>query len=161
MEKPDYLEGVSLASLLNGEEEPVRQDIFAEINFHTSYEPARCVRTERYKYIRYYDASFLKINQSNIDESLTKDYLMERGLSNRKKDEEALYDLVYDPGERKNLAEDAEYGQVLANMRQRLKEYEEKTEDPIREGLMAVKPGWKVNRKECQKASSQYPEDYM
>ena len=161
LEKPDYLEGVSLASLLNGEEEPVRQDIFAEINFHTSYEPARCVRTERYKYIRYYDASFLKINQSNIDESLTKDYLMERGLSNRKKDEEALYDLVYDPGERKNLAEDAEYGQVLANMRQRLKEYEEKTEDPIREGLMAVKPGWKVNRKECQKASSQYPEDYM
>ena len=72
-----------------------------------------------------------------------------------------MYDLVYDPGERKNLAEDAEYGQVLANMRQRLKEYEEKTEDPIREGLMAVKPGWKVNRKECQKASSQYPEDYM
>lgn len=161
LEKPDYLEGVSLVPLLKGEEEALRQDIFAEINFHTSYEPARCVRTERYKYIRYYDTSYLKINRSNMDESLTKDYFMERGLQDRAKDEEALYDLAYDPGERRNLAGEPEYSRVLADMRQRLKEYEERTEDPILEGLMAVKPGWKVNRKECQKASSKNPEDYI
>jgi N-sulfoglucosamine sulfohydrolase len=161
LEKPDYLEGVSLVPLLEGGEEPVRSDIFAEINFHTSYEPARCVRTERYKYICYYDTSYLQTNLSNIDESQTKDYFMERGLKGREKYEEALYDLVYDPGERRNLAKEPEYKAVLEKMRDRLKEYEERTEDPIRSGPVAVRSGWKVNRRECQTASSKNPEDYI
>ncbi len=161
LEKPDYLEGVSLVPLMTGEQDQVRDDIFAEFNFHTSYEPVRCVRTGRYKYIRCYDTSYLKINRSNIDESLTKDYFGERGLHEQKKAEEALYDLVYDPGERRDLTKDPEYGSVLLDMRKRLEAYEQKTKDPIRDGLMEVKPGWKVNKKECQKASSENPEDYV
>ena len=159
--KPDYLEGVSMVPLLTGETDTVREHIFAEINFHTSYEPARCVRTGRYKYIRYYDTSYLKINRSNIDESLTKDYFMDHGLDEQKKDEEALYDLVYDPGERRNLAEKPEYEEVLLDMRSRLEDWQEKTDDAVRTGLMEVKTGWKVNRKECLKASSKNPEDYV
>lgn len=161
MERPDYLEGVSLVPLLDGGEEPVREDIFAEINFHTSYEPARCVRTMRYKYIRYYDDSYLGMNLSNIDESRTKDYFMEQELMSRTKEKEALYDLIYDPGERRNLAGEPEYGAVLQDMRSRLRAYEERTKDPILMGPIEVKPGWKVNRKECQKASSQNPDDYI
>lgn len=161
LKKPDYLEGVSAAPLLLGETDQVRDDVFAEINFHTSYEPARCVRTGRYKYIRYYDASYLKINRSNIDESLTKDFFMERDLDRQKKAEEALYDLVYDPGERRNLVGDEEYEGVLLDMRRRLEDYQEKTDDPVRNGLMEVKPGWKVNKRECLKASSKNPEDYV
>ncbi len=80
-EKPDYLEGISLKPLLDGGTDEVREDVFAEINFHTSYEPVRCVRTKRYKYIRYYDPDYLKINLSNIDESGSKDLLFsERDL---------------------------------------------------------------------------------
>lgn len=160
-EKPDYLEGVSAVPLLSGERNFVRDDIFAEINFHTSYEPARCVRTGRYKYIRYYDASYLKINRSNIDESLTKDFFMDRDLDRQKKAGEALYDLVYDPGERRNLVGAPGYEDVLLDMRRRLEDYQEKTKDPVRSGLTEVKPGWKVNRKECLKASSKNPEDYV
>lgn len=161
LEKPDYLEGVSLVPLLRGEVEEVREDIFAEINFHTSYEPARCVRTRRYKYIRYYDTSYLKINRSNVDESMTKDYFMGRDLEKQKKEREALYDLVYDPGERRNLVTDPEYEGILLDMKNRLEDYEEKTHDPIREGLMEVRPEWKVNKRECEKASSKNPEDYL
>lgn len=161
LEKPDYLEGVSLVPLLKGGNEPVRTDIFAEINFHTSYEPARCVRTERYKYICYYDTDYLRTNLSNIDESGTKDYFMERGLKDREKYGEALYDLVYDPGERRNLVKEPEYEMVLQEMRDRLEAYEERTEDPIRSGSVEVRPGWKVNRRECQTASSKNPEDYI
>lgn len=161
LEKPDYLEGVSLLPLLNREKESVRDAVFAEINFHTSYEPARCVRTERYKYIRYYDPSYLKINQSNIDESGTKDYFACRELDQRVKYEEALYDLVYDPGERYNVAGQEEYREVRTELAARLAAHEDRTKDPIRTGEIEIQPGWKVNRKECRTASSKNPEDYI
>ena len=150
-----------MVPLLMVETDQVRDDIFAEINFHTSYEPARCVRTGRYKYIRYYDTSYLKINRSNIDESLTKDHFMERGLDEQKKEEEALYDLVYDPGERRNLAKDPEHERILLDMRARLEYYEKKTADPIQDGPIPIRPQWKVNRRACQKASSKDPKDYV
>lgn len=161
LEKPDYLEGVSLEPLLEKRQTSVRDDIFAEINFHTSYEPVRCVRTERYKYIRYYDPSYLKINLSNMDESLSKNYYLQHGLENQVKYEEALYDLIYDPGERNNLVGKQEYVSVKTEMAARLERYEIRTEDPILNGEIRVRPEWKVNKKECWKASSKNPTDYV
>src|SRR5690606_32192045 len=49
---PDGLQGVSLLPLATGERETVRDAIFGEVNFHAASEPRRCVRTERWKYIR-------------------------------------------------------------------------------------------------------------
>ena len=74
---------------------------------------------------------------------------------------QALYDLAYDPGERNNLAGREEYGEVLREMRRRLEQYQVQTEDPLLLGPIAVKPEWKVNRKECDKASSKNPDDYI
>ena len=50
---------------------------------------------------------------------------------------------------------------MLLDMRSRLEDWQEKTDDAVRTGLMEVKTGWKVNRKECLKASSKNPEDYV
>ncbi len=159
--KPEWLEGCSLMPMLEGRQEKVRDEIFAEINFHTSYEPVRCVRTERYKYIRYWDEEWRKTNLSNIDESGTKAFFMERGLTERRKAGEALYDLVYDPGERCNVAGQPEYEEIRRDMAKRLYAVQERTEDPILEGPISVQEGWKVNRRECEKASSKNPEDYV
>lgn len=161
LEKPDYLEGVSLAPMLEEGKRSVRDEIFAEVNFHTSYEPIRCVRTERYKYIRYYDKDYLKINRSNIDESLTKAYLMEHGLERQVKYEEGLYDLLYDTGERNNLAGNPNYQEIKSQLAARLEAHLEKTGDPIRHGAIPVQSGWKVNKVECETASSKNPEDYV
>lgn len=161
LESPDYLEGISFAPMFQNPESTVRDEIFAEVNFHTSYEPIRCIRTERYKYIRYYDTSYLRINKSNIDESPTKDYFMERGLSEQGKYEEALYDLVYDTGERKNLAEESEYAGIREELSGRLERHMRKTSDPLLDGGITVLPGWKVNKKECLTASSKNPDDYV
>lgn len=161
IEEPDWLEGESLIPLLEGTAREVREDLLGEINFHTSYEPARSIRTRRHKYIRYYDGSYLGINQSNIDESPTKDYFVERGLEGQSKWSEALYDLAYDPGERCNLASRPEYGGILRDMRGRLAGYQERTRDPLLQGEIAIKSHWKVNKKECIKASSHNPEDYV
>ncbi len=49
---PEWLQGESLLPLANGEAEEVRDAIFAEKTYHVAYEPERCVRTHRWKYIR-------------------------------------------------------------------------------------------------------------
>ncbi|RRD94531.1 N-sulfoglucosamine sulfohydrolase [Clostridiales bacterium COT073_COT-073] len=159
--KPEYLEGVSLLPLLIKEQKEVRQEIMAEINFHTSYEPARCIRNQRYKYIRYFDPEYLRINQSNIDESLTKDFFNEQGLQQYIKAEEALYDLTFDPSERNNLAVNAEYREIKEELKQKLLDWQIKTQDPILNGEIKIRPEWKVNTKQCQKAKSGRPEDYV
>ena len=159
--EPEWLEGTSLTPVLEGSKEEVRDEIFAEVNFHTSYEPIRCVRTKRYKYIRYYDPEWLKVNRSNIDESPTKNFFSERELDRQTKYEEGLYDLVYDPGERRNLADIEEYREIKEEMAGRLKAIQEKTGDPLLKGGIAIQPEWKVNRRECDKASSKNPEDYV
>lgn len=161
LEKPAYLEGISFAPMLRAPKETVRDEIFAEVNFHTSYEPIRCIRTERYKYIRYYDTTYLGINKSNIDESMTKDYFMERELDTQTKYREALYDLVFDTGERNNLADNAGYASIRAELAERLERHLKRTNDPILNGAIPILPGWKVNKTTCGKASSKNPDDYV
>ena len=161
IEKPSYLEGKSLKPIIDGTQEKVRDEIYSEINFHTSYEPTRCVRTERYKYIRYYDTDYLKINLSNIDESKTKDFFLNNDLRSKLKYEEALYDLVYDVGERNNLINDNKYTNVKNKLIKLLEEQQINTHDPLLNNEIKYNPKWKVNKKECEFASSKNPNDYV
>lgn len=158
---PDYLEGVSLAPCLEDPEAEVRREIFAQVNFHTSYEPIRCIRTKRYKYIRYFDQGHLVTNPSNTDESPTKAFFSRQGFETRAKPREALYDLVYDVGERNNLIGDPEYGEILQDLRRRLHSEMERTRDPLLQGAIPVRPHWKVNKPDCRQASSKDPNDYV
>lgn len=160
LDKPSYLEGQSFAPVFLDPQAKVGHDIFAEVTFHTSYEPIRCIRTKRYKLIRYYDLDYLGINYSNIDESLTKDFFMDHGLSTRRKMQEALYDVYYDPGERNNLIAQEDMQAVLAKLRQKLDQHLKDTADPILQGSITIQNSWKVNRKDCLQASSKNPEDY-
>ena len=140
---------------------PTRDEIFAEVSFHTSYEPIRCIRTKRYKYIRYYDEEYLKINQSNIDESLSKDYLLKNDLDKQVKYKEALYDLYYDIGERNNLIDNEELLEVKNALVEKLENHLNATEDIILQGEIPIKKEWKVNKKECKQASSKDDNDYV
>lgn len=160
IEKPSYLEGTSHAGIFRGESDPGDEAVFSEINFHASYEPARAVRTARYKYVRYFDGTWPYINQSNIDGSTVKNFYLEHGLGDRKKDMEYLFDLYYDVFETNNLAEDPRYEGVLDEMRQRLRAFMEHTDDPLLNGPIEVRPEWKVNRRECVAAGSKDPADY-
>ena len=117
LNKPDYLEGKSFAEAFVDNKAVLDEYIFAEVNFHTSYEPVRCVRTKHYKYIKYYDETWNKVNLSNMDESVPKDFLMNNGLKEKVKYREGLFDLYYDPTERNNLVEDSKYKEVLEKLR--------------------------------------------
>lgn len=160
IEKPGYLEGVSHAALFLGEDDPGDEAVFSEINFHTSYEPARAVRTERYKYVRYFDDTWDRVNLSNIDGSTVKNLYLDNGLTERRKPSECLFDLYYDVFETNNVAHDERYAEVLDDMRSRLRDFMERTDDPLLKGAIEIRPEWKVSRRECVAAGSKNPEDY-
>lgn len=160
IEKPGHLEGVSHAALFWGEDDPGDEAVFSEINFHTSYEPARAVRTERYKYVRYFDDTWDRVNLSNIDGSTVKNLYLENDLAERRKPSECLFDLYYDVFETNNVAHDERYAEVLDDMRSRLRDFMERTDDPLLKGAIEIRPEWKVSRRECVAAGSKNPEDY-
>jgi N-sulfoglucosamine sulfohydrolase len=145
---PDWLEGHSLLPLLEGQEDRVREDLFAEVTYHAAYEPMRCIRTERFKYIRYFD-DFIDTVKPNIDWSPSKDFLIENGLRERPHDPpEMLFDLYFDPGERANQAGDSHYADIRSDLANRLQCWMEKTSDPLLQGRVPRPAGTKANRKD-------------
>ncbi len=142
IEKPERLQGKSLLPLVNGKTDAVRDEIHAEVNYHAAYEPQRCVRTDRYKYIRRFDNRDAPV-LPNVDDSLSKNVLMEAGWPTRQ--QEMLYDTILDSDEACNLVNDAEYADVLADMRKRLQRWQRATDDPILNGHIAPSAETVVN----------------
>ena len=159
VEKPNYLQGQSYADVFGDTKIEKDEFIYAEVNFHTSYEPIRCVRNNRFKYVKYFD-DYDHYNLSNMDESLTKTVYMNVDLKNRIKPMEALYDTWYDRGEVNNVIDDPQYHDVVETLRNALHEHMVKTNDPLLDGEIEVKPNYKVNKRECEQASSKNPDDY-
>ncbi len=146
--QPQWLEGQSMVPLFNGDKAQIRDEVFSEVSFHAAYEPKRCIRTERYKYIRWYDDHDQQV-LANIDESLSKDFLMQHGFEHVKKEREMLFDLYLDPVERVNLIGREEYKAISENLASRLDAWMHQTNDPILKGKIIKPEGAKINRLEC------------
>ena len=143
--RPPYLQGESLLPLANGEAEEVREAIFAEKTYHVAYEPERCVRTHRWKYIRrFYDEHPTPV-LANIDDGPSKDVILSDGFATRPIPAERLYDLLYDPNEANDLAGGPGYANVLDEMRSRLDRWMKETEDPLLDGPVPAPPGAELN----------------
>ncbi len=133
IEPPDWLQGASLMPLIRGETDEVREEITAEVNYHAAYEPQRCVRTRRWKYVRRYDGRTKPV-LPNCDDSPSKTLWLDHGWADIAPPEEALYDLVFDPHEMNNLVGDEKHESVLEDMRTRLRCWMEETDDPLLQG---------------------------
>jgi N-sulfoglucosamine sulfohydrolase len=144
VEQPDWLQGSSLMPLVRGEVERLHEAIFAETTFHAAYQPHRAVRTERWKYIRRFD-DYEHPVLANCDDSASKDLWVEAGWGDQIVPLEQLYDLVLDPTEGQNRAEDPACAEALAEMRGRLDAWMEETEDPLLQGPVEPPPGAAVN----------------
>ena len=147
VDKPGWLEGKSLISLVNGEVDELHEAVFATVNFHAAYEPQRAVRTRRHKYIRRHDEHPTPV-LSNYDDSPSKRLLMDRGWGDRPVPREALYDLVFDPHETNNLAHDPAMAGVLTDLRGQLDDWMRRTDDPGRHGAIAPPRGARLNRQD-------------
>jgi N-sulfoglucosamine sulfohydrolase len=123
------IHGRSFAPLLLGGKHVPDEQIFAERNFHDDYDPMRCVRTGRYKLIR---------NVARRDRYMLPSEATERDTwatmqkSGKPRPFEELYDLEKDPNEFRDVAGDAAYAPVLADMRHRLDAWMNATADFIR-----------------------------
>ncbi|MEK3883745.1 sulfatase [Paenibacillus sp. PL2-23] len=148
LRKPDHLQGVSLLPLLQGTAEKVRDEVFAEVTFHAAYEPLRCIRTERYKLIRWFDEHDRPV-PANIDDSPSKAFLVEHGLLEERRDSEALYDLYLDPVERVNVVRKERYEKVYQELSDRLLAWMEQTGDPLLKGRVPIPEGARINKSSC------------
>ncbi len=126
---PSWLQGRSLMPLVRGETEQLHDAVFAETTFHAAYQPHRCVRTERWKYIRRFD-DYPHPILANCDDSDSKNLWVENGWGEQVIPSEQLYDLLFDPNEGNNLAGDPPRGVVLAEMRERLDTWMRETAGP-------------------------------
>ncbi|MBL8991755.1 MAG: sulfatase [Spirochaetia bacterium] len=144
LEKPERLQGKSLLPILQGKAEEVNGEIFSEVTYHAAYEPQRCVRTKRYKFIRRFDGRQDEVFP-NVDDSPSKSYLLERNWKKRPENAEALYNLDFDPLEKKNLVNDPQLASVAAELRAKLEAWMKRTDDPLLKGAVAPPQGAKVN----------------
>jgi len=143
-DQPAFLQGESLLPLVHDEVDRIHDEVFTEVTFHAAYEPTRAVRTERWKYIRRFDDDPHPV-LANCDDSASKETLVRAGWGNQHVGSEQLYDLVLDPNEVRNLAEDPGHAEVRSELRDRLAAWMEETDDPLLEGPVPVPPGAVVN----------------
>jgi arylsulfatase A-like enzyme len=141
--QPDWLQGKSMMPLLEGKADQIREEIFAEVTFHAAYEPMRCVRTDRYKLIRFYDDH--AVVPSNMDDGTSKTFVLDHGLMQyAKREKEMLFDLYLDPVERVNLAKDEKYRAVYEDLSARLDRWMQDTNDPLLPDGRVAKPAGAV-----------------
>ncbi len=128
---PPYMRGRSFLPLVAGGEYRKREEIFAEINCHSYFDPMRCVRTERYKYIRYWRRDVPAVSlPSDVKKEGLGAILGAAELAPRR-DLEELFDLRADTAESRNLAADPACAAVLADLRGRLEAWMRETDDPL------------------------------
>ena len=136
---PRDLDGYSFLPMLKGEPYERRDHIFVEMTWHDKYNPMRGIRTEAYKYIRNFGDRPLVFLPLDIYQGLAGEETCGEfyGCS---RPEEELYDLRRDPLEHRNLVGDAAYASVLDNLRQRVQEWMEATDDPLLKGPVEPPP---------------------
>ncbi|MBD3174730.1 MAG: sulfatase-like hydrolase/transferase [Armatimonadia bacterium] len=134
MDTPPNAQGLSFAPLLAGGQYEARERLFGEMTYHDYCDPRRCVRTETHKLIVNFTTApfFMNPSQTYRPKSVT-----------RTPEEPAyayhppveLYDLVSDPWEETNLAEDDEHAPVRDQLLAALHDWMVETEDPLLNGI--------------------------
>jgi arylsulfatase A-like enzyme len=152
LECPDFLQGRSLLPVMRKEADEVNDAVFAELTYHAAYEPQRAIRTKRWKYIRRFGDRELPV-LANVDDGPTKDLFIAEGWGGRPLPREALYDLLFDPAESHNLADEPSHLGVLAELQGRLEAWMRETDDPLLEGDVEPPPGATVNDPDALSAS--------
>src|SRR6266568_5840079 len=158
IDHPCWLQGRSIMPLIRDETQEIHDAIFAEVTYHAAYEPMRAVRTPRWKYIRRFDHHLGPV-LPNCDDSPSKDVLIQNGWKERSRPLEQLYDLIFDPNEACNVANDLSNAIVLEEMRDRLDQWMSATSDPLLHGPIVAPHGAELN--DPDQMSPSYPTRFV
>lgn len=141
---PADLDGRSLLPLARREVTSVRDELFAELTYHAAYDPQRAIRTARHKLIRHHGERLEPV-LPNVDDSPSKDLLVAAGWGERPRPRVELYDLLADPGEMRNLADDPGCAELRGRLDGRLRQWMFETDDPLLDGPVPLPPGAVAN----------------
>lgn len=130
---PECVQGCSFLGLIRGEAYVPRDCVFSEKNFHDHYDPVRCVRTARHKYVRSYRDLPRIILPKDIKASVSAEILPPN--ANEPRDREELYDLETDPWEQDNRIGDPTYQAIRLELSERLDAWMTETHDPLLDTL--------------------------
>ncbi|MEA2469297.1 MAG: N-sulfoglucosamine sulfohydrolase [Thermoleophilaceae bacterium] len=147
IDTPSFAQGCSLLPMMRGESPSVRDAVFTELTYHAAYDPQRAVRTERWKYVRRFD-DYPTTVLPNVDDSPSKDVLVDAGWGDRPVPREQLFDMLLDPEEGVNLANDPAFAHVRAELAERLERQMRETDDPLLEGPVPAPAGVRLNRQD-------------
>lgn len=139
--EPKWLRGKSLMTKLERSCPEGEDAVFAELNYHIAYAPARSVRTSRYKYIRTWPETKRQSIPLHVDDSESKRALFDAGYFDERASEEQLFDVLLDPDEKKNLVHEPEMNAVLSDMRERMNKWQKETGDPLLRGRVPLPEG--------------------
>ena len=106
-----------------------RKYVYSEVNIHTSVEPCRSIRSKRFRLLKRLN-NRKKLNLSNIDESVSKSFLLKHGLKKMRKNKEEFFDLFLDPLER-NPIKDYKRLKSYKELNKDLKKFMKNTNDPL------------------------------
>jgi arylsulfatase A-like enzyme len=141
---PSDTHGRSLLPLAHKQATGVRDELFAELTYHAAYDPQRAIRTERHKLIRHF-GDRLEPVLPNVDDSPSKALLIDAGWGSHPRPRLELYDLIMDPGEMRNLADDPTSAPLREELDWRLQDWMMQTADPLLDGPVPVPAGAFVN----------------
>ncbi len=144
IDHPAWLQGKSVLPLVREGACEIHEEIFAEINYHSYYDPQRAIRTKKWKYIRHWYPT-PRPGDINCDGSPSKNYFLAQGWRQKTQPHEQLYDLVFDPFETHNLARDPDHQDVRNDLRHRLRTWMETTHDPLLSGSVPAPKGARIN----------------
>jgi hypothetical protein len=130
--------------VIRGQATELHDEIFAEVNYHAAYEPKRAARTQRWNYVRHFGDRRHPV-LPNCDDSPSKDVWLKSGWRDHVVSHEALYDVIFDPNETRNLVSDPAYAKALEEMRGRLDAWMKRTNDPLLHGPVGAPAGAMVN----------------
>jgi arylsulfatase A-like enzyme len=138
LEPPNWLQGRSFLPLVRGDRSEIHDELYGEVTHHVAYEPMRSIRTQRYRYIRRFHPEPAGPVLPNCDHGLSKRFLLRHGWAAQTLPAESLFDTVYDPNETHNLASDAAYAEIKADLAARLHRWMERTADPLLQDPVAA-----------------------
>jgi len=141
------IQGKNIMKMLFDADAEERRYIFGERNWHDNDDHIRCVRSNRYKYIRNYYPDEPFIHAADITRSISCQAmlrLLDEGKLTKQqmlifralRPYEELYDLRTDPNEFENLAYRTEYQNALNKMRSELDKWVKETNDVSPEDRM-------------------------
>lgn len=139
LDVPAQMQGRSLAGLLLGGAHEPRQEVFAELTYHETYNPMRAIRTHRHKLIRNLEPRPRTAMPLDYWRRCASAEALAPWLSATPPEWE-LYDLAADPWEMHNLADRPSHRATREGLATRLERWMAETGDPLLAGPVPRTP---------------------